>query len=345
MARYGSPAIRGHGIPEAMEQVLTNESRIPPRVTLLKPLSAAVAIGTGGPFGAEGPIIATGGALGSLLGPAAEHHRRRAEDRCSRRAPRPAWRRRSAAPVAAVLLAVELLLFEYRPRSLVPVALASCRGDGVRIACTAAAPVFAMPDIAQPGGAARSSPTSCSAAWSGWSPRWITRRSTRVEDAFEQLPIHWMWWPALGALAVGVVGYLAPRTLGVGYDNIEDILTGRSPARSCSRWSLLKFISWAVALGSGTSGGTLAPLFTIGGGLGLADRRGADGAGPRAGDGHPRGRRWWAWPRCSPAPRARCWRRSSSPSRPPGSRWACCRCWPAARRPISSRCSGCSTRS
>ena len=202
MARYGSPAIRGHGIPEAMEQVLINESRIPPRITLLKPLSAAVAIGTGGPFGAEGPIIATGGALGSLLGQLLARDGGRAEDAARRRAPRPAWRRRSAARSSAVLLAIELLLFEYRPRSLIPVALASAAATAIRMSLHGSAPAFAMPAIGQPGAAAMTAYVALGAGM-GLVATWVTRGVYAVEDAFEQLPIHWMWWPALGGVAVG----------------------------------------------------------------------------------------------------------------------------------------------
>jgi chloride channel protein, CIC family len=266
MARYGSAAIRGHGIPEAMERVLKNESRIAPRVTLLKPLSAAVAIGTGGPFGAEGPIIATGGALGSLLGQLVKIT---ADERKILLAAGAAAGMAAvfSTPVAAVLLAIELLLFEYRARSLVPVALASSAATAIRMSLHGGAPVFPMADIAQPGAVAIVGYIVLGGVI-GLLAAEITRAVYRLEDAFERLPIHWMWWPALGAVAVGVVGYLSPRTLGVGYDNIHDILTGSLAGTVLLSLVLLKLISWAVALSSGTSGGTLAPLFTIGGGLG-----------------------------------------------------------------------------
>ncbi len=266
MARYGSAAIRGHGIPEAMERVLKNESRIDPRVTLLKPLSAAVAIGTGGPFGAEGPIIATGGALGSLLGQLVKIT---ADERKILLAAGAAAGMAAvfSTPVAAVLLAIELLLFEYRARSLVPVALASSTATAIRMSLHGAAPVFPMADIAQPGGVAIVAYIVLGGVI-GLLAAGITQAVYRLEDAFERLPIHWMWWPALGAVAVGVIGYLSPRTLGVGYDNIQDILTGSLAGTVLLSLVLLKLISWAVALSSGTSGGTLAPLFTIGGGLG-----------------------------------------------------------------------------
>ena len=266
MARYGSKAIRGHGIPEAMEQVLTNESRIPPRLTFLKPLSAAVAIGTGGPFGAEGPIIATGGALGSLLGQLVKTS---AVERKTLLAAGAAAGMAATfgSPVSAVLLAVELLLFEFRPRSIIPVALASATAAGVRMALVGPAPVFAMPQLNHPSGEALAFYISLGAVI-GVVATGVTRAVYAVEDAFEKLPIHWMWWPAIGGLAVGIVGYFSPRTMGVGYDNIEHVLSGSLTGQALFLLFTLKFVSWVIALGSGTSGGTLAPLFTIGGGLG-----------------------------------------------------------------------------
>ncbi len=266
MARYGSKAIRGHGIPEAMEQVLTNESRIAPRLTFLKPLSAAIAIGTGGPFGAEGPIIATGGALGSLVGQVLKTS---AMERKTLLAAGAAAGMSATfgSPVSAVLLAVELLLFEFRARSIIPVALASATAAGVRMALVGSAPVFAMPTLSQPSGEALTFYILLG-AFLGVVATGVTRAVYAIEDGFEKLPIHWMWWPALGGLVVGVVGYFLPRTMGVGYDNIEHILTGSLAGQALLGLFLLKFVSWSVSLGSGTSGGTLAPLFTIGGGLG-----------------------------------------------------------------------------
>ena len=266
MARYGSKAIRGHGIPEAMEQVLTNESRIPPRLTFLKPVSAAIAIGTGGPFGAEGPIIATGGALGSLVG---QLLKTSAVERKTLLAAGAAAGMSATfgSPVSAVLLAVELLLFEFRPRSIIPVALASATAAGVRMALVGSAPVFAMPQLAQPSGEALAFYILLGAVI-GVVATGVTRAVYAVEDLFEKLPIHWMWWPAIGGLVVGGVGYFSPRTMGVGYDNIEHVLSGSLTGQALLVLFVLKFVSWSIALGSGTSGGTLAPLFTIGGGLG-----------------------------------------------------------------------------
>jgi H+/Cl- antiporter ClcA/CBS domain-containing protein len=268
MARFGSKAIRGHGIPEAMEQVLFNESRIPARLTFLKPLSAAIAIGTGGPFGAEGPIIATGGALGSFIG---QVLRVSAEERKTLLAAGAAAGMSAtfASPVSAVLLAIELLLFEYRLRSLVPVALASAVACGARIALVGSAPAFSMPRVDAPSGVALACYVGMGLVF-GLASAGVTRAVYAVEDAFEKLPIHWMWWPALGGLVVGLVGWVSPHTLGVGYDNIDRMLGGTLAGRAVVIFGLLKFVSWCVSLGTGTSGGTLAPLFTIGGGLGVA---------------------------------------------------------------------------
>ena len=268
MARYGSPAIRGHGIPEAMEQVLLNQSRIPPRLTFLKPLSAAVAIGTGGPFGAEGPIIATGGALGSLIG---QLLRTTAIERKTLLAAGAAAGMAATfgSPVSAVLLAVELLLFEFRPRSIIPVALASTTAVAVRYALAGSAPVFPMPFLGQPSGEAMAFYLALG-AFTGVAAVGVTKLVYAVEDLFEHLPVHWMWWPAIGGFAVGLCGYYAPHTLGVGYDNIEHIVNGSLAGKAVVVLCLIKLVSWSISLGSGTSGGTLAPLFTIGGGFGAA---------------------------------------------------------------------------
>jgi len=280
MARYGSKAIRGHGIPEAMEQVLLNKSRIPARMTFLKPLSSAVAIGSGGPFGAEGPIIATGGALGSLIG---QVLRTTAAERKTLLAAGAAAGMAAVfgSPVSAVLLAVELLLFEYKPRSIIPVALASATAAGVRIIFHGADPVFPMPNLIQPAGGALAFYILLGAVI-GVASVLVTRIVYGVEDLFEKLPIHWMWWPALGAVVVGVVGYFYPLTMGVGYENITHIISGRMAISAVAILCLMKFISWTVALGSGTSGGTLAPLFTIGGGLGAVLGAGAARLAPAA---------------------------------------------------------------
>jgi chloride channel protein, CIC family len=266
MARYGSKAIRGHGIPEAMETVLTNQSRIPARLTFLKPLSAAISIGSGGPFGAEGPIIATGGALGSLVG---QICRTTAIERKTLLAAGAAAGMAATfgSPVSAALLAVELLLFELRARSLIPVALAAATATAVRIALVGTAPAFGAGEFHL----ATSSALACYAAIGalvGVASVGVTKLVYAVEDAFEKLPIHWMWWPALGGLVVGLVGLVSPHTLGVGYDNIDNILSGQLTVTAIAVLCGWKLVSWSISLGSGTSGGTLAPLFTVGGGVG-----------------------------------------------------------------------------
>lgn len=281
MARYGSPAIRGHGIPEAMERVLEHESRIPARLTFLKPLSAAIAIGTGGPFGAEGPIIATGGALGSLVGQLA--HMSPKERRALLAAGAAAGMAATfGSPVSAVLLAVELLLFELSPRSLIPVALGAVVATAVRFALSGAGAVFPMPEIAAPSASALATYVVLGAVV-GVASVLLTRAVYGVEALFERLPIHWMWWPALGAIVVGVVGFFEPRALGVGYDNIERIVSGHFAARALLFLCVMKLVAWVIALGSGTSGGTLAPLFTVGGGLGALLGMGVAAAFPALG--------------------------------------------------------------
>lgn len=268
MALYGSKAIRGHGIPEAMEQILTNQSKIKPAITYLKPISSAISIGTGGPFGAEGPIIATGGALGSTIGQLLRitHNERKILLAAGATAGMSAI---FGSPVAAIFLAIELLLFEFSPRSILPVAFACITGAAGHHFLFESGPVFPMPAlIAVPSNTALAA-YSLMGILIGLLSVFVTKVVYFVEDSFEKLPIHWMWWPAIGGLAVGAIGYFAPRTLGVGYDNIIDILSGSLPLQVILSLCLLKFISWAIALGSGTSGGTLAPLLTIGSATGI----------------------------------------------------------------------------
>ncbi|MGI8889962.1 MAG: chloride channel protein [Chthoniobacterales bacterium] len=268
MARFGSPAIRGHGIPEAMEQVLENASRIPARITWLKPLSAAISIGTGGPFGAEGPIIATGGAGGSLVGQVLPTS---ASDRKTLLAAGAAAGMAATfgSPLSAVLLAIELLLFEFKARSLVPVILAVTVATAIRAAWIGSKPVFAMPQVLHAPTVPAFFALLAIGAVMGLLAFVISKAVYFVEENFEKLPVHWMWWPALGAIAVGMIGFFEPRTLGVGYSNITLNLAGALPATAILALCSLKFLSWSIALGSGTSGGTLAPLMTIGSGLGL----------------------------------------------------------------------------
>jgi CIC family chloride channel protein len=266
MALYGSKAIRGHGIPEAMEQILTNKSKIKPAITYLKPLSSAISIGTGGPFGAEGPIIATGGALGSTIGQLLKisNNERKILLAAGATAGMSAI---FGSPVAAIFLAIELLLFEFSPRSLIPVSIACVVGAAGHHLLFEAGPVFAMPPLSSPSNEAVIT-YSIMGIVIGLLSILVTKTVYFIEDAFEKLPISWIWWPAMGGLIVGLIGYFAPRTLGVGYDNITDLLSGNMPIQLVLSLCILKFFSWAFALGSGTSGGTLAPLLTIGGATG-----------------------------------------------------------------------------
>ncbi|MGA9659367.1 MAG: chloride channel protein [Asticcacaulis sp.] len=267
MARYGSRAIRGHGIPEAMEQILTNDSRIPVRMTFLKPLSAAISIGTGGPFGAEGPIIATGGALGSLLGQVIHVT---ADERKILLAAGAAAGMTAifGTPFSAIFLAIELLVFEFRPRSFIPVALASLSAIILRPYLFGTDPLFHFAPFAAAGSTGLIGYALLGLVMGLFSVV-IAKSTCFIEDLFEHLPIHWMWWPAIGGLVVGIVGYFEPQTMGVGYGNIDRIISGDFLGTALLVFCLLKFVSWSIALGSGTSGGTLAPIFTIGGGLGV----------------------------------------------------------------------------
>jgi CIC family chloride channel protein len=268
MAKYGTEKIKGHGIPEAMEAVLINRSRIQPRVAILKPLSAAIAIGTGGPFGAEGPIIQTGGALGSLVGQvfnmtAAE---RKVLLACGAAAGMSAT---FNTPIAGVILAIELLLFEFKSRSFIPLVIASTLATAVHMQLLGAGPMFELAPVefGVPrvllfylllGGI-------CGLAAVAFS-----RALYWTEDQFERLPVDELWWPAIGALALGVIGYFVPRVLGVGYDTIGDILNARLALGLLAVVMIAKAVALVVSLGSGTSGGLLAPMFMSSAALGGA---------------------------------------------------------------------------
>ena len=265
IARYGSEQIRGHGIPEAIEAILFKQSAMSPKVAVLKPLASGIAIGSGGPFGAEGPIIMTGGAVGSLI---AQHFHLSGGERKSLLVAGAVAGMTAVfgTPVAALLLAVELLLFELRPRSLLPVAMACVVAGFLRPLVMDAGPLFPLQTPALHPLALVSCLVAgllCGAL------AWLLSTSLyRVEDYFHRLPIHWMWWPALGGLAVGIGGYFQPRALGVGYDVIGDLLQGHLAGSLVAGLLLAKAVMWLIALGSGTSGGVLAPLLMLGAGLG-----------------------------------------------------------------------------
>ncbi|MGB6725752.1 MAG: chloride channel protein [Terracidiphilus sp.] len=273
MAYYGSEKIRGHGIPEAIEAILLNGARIEPKVAVLKPVSAAIAIGSGGPFGAEGPIIMTGGAFGSLV---AQWLRLSDAERTTLLVAGAAAGMSAtfASPVAAILLAVELLLFEMRPRSLVPVAAASVVAAALRIVWLGAGPLF---PVSLPANFSIARPLLIALPLGiviGLAAAGLSRLMYTLEDAFEhiggKLHVHWAWWPAIGGIGVGIGGYFFPRALGVGYDNIAELLRGSAPVTFIVGIIVAKSLMWAFSLSSGTSGGVLAPLLMIGAALGEA---------------------------------------------------------------------------
>jgi chloride channel protein, CIC family len=267
MARYGSERIRGHGIPEAIEAILINGSRVEPKVALLKPISSAISIGSGGPFGAEGPIIMTGGAFGSMI--AQLFHLTSAERKTLLVAGAAAGMSATfAAPVASVLLAVELLLFEWKPRSLIPVAIASAAAAVCRRYLLGFGPLFPVPEHPLFIGVKGILGCVLVGLLAGVLSALLTQSIYAAEDAFHKLPIHWMWWPAIGGLAIGLGGLVFPQALGVGYDTIGSLLQGSVTTRVILGVLIVKWFIWAVSLGSGTSGGVLAPLLMMGGALG-----------------------------------------------------------------------------
>lgn len=271
MARYGSEKIRGHGIPEALEAILFGRSRMSLKVAILKPLSSAISIGSGGPFGAEGPIIMTGGALGSIF--AQMFHLSAAERKTLLVAG--AAGGMSAifnAPVAAVLLAVELLLFEWRPRSFIPVAIASAVAAMVRVPLLGSGAIFPVTTHAPLGAEGLMIAFAVGIA-AGVASGLLTALVYFCEDVFTKLPIHWMWWPAIGGLFVGIGGWLDPRVLGVGYDTIHALLKGEFVGPLVIGLLIGKALVWSISLGSGTSGGVLAPLLIMGGALGAIEGR------------------------------------------------------------------------
>lgn len=264
IARYGSPAIRGHGIPEAMQGIMVGQSKIPARVAFLKPISTAIAIGTGGPFGAEGPIIATGSAVGSLVGQWLPNSQveRKILLACGAAAGMTAV---FGTPLAALLLAIELLLFEFRGRSFLPVAIAAATAMAVRTSLNIEPlPMLPYAAVHAPGPMLMGGSLLLGIACGVFSVV-ITRTVSFLEHAFEKLPIHWMWWPAIGGLAVGAIGWLDPRILGPGYGNLRALLQGNLPLQALALLLVCKFLAWAIAVASGTASGTLAPVMTIGG--------------------------------------------------------------------------------
>jgi chloride channel protein, CIC family len=272
MARFGSDKIRGHGIPEAIDAILLHRAKVAPKIAILKPISAAIAIGSGGPFGAEGPIIMTGGALGSLIG---QWMRVSDAERTTLLVAGAAAGMSAtfATPVAAILLAVELLLFEWRPRSLVPVAMASATAGLLRGYWLGEGPLFKMPVTDGAPHLSFAIGALLLGALLGLVAAGMSRMMYAFEDLFEHLHVHWMWWPALGGIGVGVGGLFFPRGLGVGYDNIAELLHGNPSLGLIVGILVAKSLMWSFSLGSGTSGGVLAPLLMIGGAVGATAGR------------------------------------------------------------------------
>lgn len=269
MARYGSERIRGHGIPEALEAILINKSKIEPKVTLLKPLSTAVSIGSGGPFGAEGPIIMTGGAFGSVF---SQFLKLSSMERKTLLVAGAAAGMAATfnSPVSAVLLSVELLLFEWKPRSLIPVAVASATATLLRGLLISTSPLFPILPTPVPNGEIILMAVVVGIV-AGVAATALTYAVYAAEDAFRKLPIHWMWWPLIGGLAIGVGGIFAPRALGVGYDTIDSLLLGNLAVSVILVLLVVKGTIWSISLGSGTSGGVLAPLLIMGGSIGAVE--------------------------------------------------------------------------
>lgn len=269
MARYGSEQIRGHGIPEALEAILIGRSRIGLKVALLKPLSSALSIGSGGPFGAEGPIIMTGGAFGSLF---AQAFNLSAAERKTLLVAGAAGGMAAifATPVAAVLLAIELLLFEWKPRSFIPVAFSAIAASLLRIPLLGQGPIFLIPPHPQLGLTEMFYGLGVGII-AGLGSCLLTMLVYAFEDLFRKLPIHWMYWPIIGGFFIGLGGLISPHTLGVGYDTIRSLLDGTDMGTALIILLVVKMLSWSIALGSGTSGGVLAPLLIMGGALGAME--------------------------------------------------------------------------
>ena len=267
LAKYGTDKIRGHGIPEAIQAILEDESKMSPRVALIKPIASAITIGTGGPFGAEGPIIMTGGAIGSLI---SQFFRLSSLERRTLLVAGAAAGMSATfgAPIASVFLGIELLLFEWRPRSLVPVGIAAATADGMRAILLGTVPVF-------------ETPVSAPVPWhdfiwvvliglaAGFASGVMTKLVYFAEDTYGRLPIHWVWWPAIGGFVVGIGGLIDPRALGVGYPTIRLIDSGHFLWAAAVTLFIVKAVIWVISLSSGTSGGVLAPLLILGGSLGI----------------------------------------------------------------------------
>jgi len=270
MIHYWEPTLKGHGIPEAMEAVLVGKSRVRMRVGFLKPLATAFAIGTGGPFGAEGPIIQTGAAFGSILAQFTKltPYQRRVLLASGAAAGMAAT---FLAPLAGILVAIELLLFEFRARSFIPVAFSSAAATAVAVHFRGWGPLFSTPAF---------SLVSTQELWlfalmgviMGLVAVAMIRVLFWLEDLFDRFPIKpaAIWAPVCGALFLGVIGYFYPQVFGTGYDTIRDMLNDRLTTGTLLGVSIGKFWALVLSLGSGTTGGVFAPSLIVGGGIGAA---------------------------------------------------------------------------
>jgi len=260
LARW-APAIRGHGIPESMEAILTKQSRVLPRTAIAKPISAALAIGSGAPFGAEGPIIVTGGSIGSLLGQVIKVSP--SERKILLAAGAAAGMSATfGAPLASVVLAIELLLFEFSARAFVPLVVAASVAGGMHGVLFGDGPLFHVPVHDYAGLDVLPAFVLLGLAC-GILAIVVTRGLFALEALYRKLPISDFWHPAIGAVGFATVGLFVPRAMGVGYDAIGDVLASRLALTTVAALAVGKLLAWWLALASGTSGGTLAPILLI----------------------------------------------------------------------------------
>ena len=268
IARFVNKGVYGHGLPETMEKILLNDSLIQKRMLFLKPIAAAISVGTGGPFGDEGPIIATGGTLGSAVGQIIKTtaYERKILLSCGVAG---AVAAAFGSPFGGVFLALELMLFEFKARSLVPVVFCAITAELIRMKFIGDVLAFPIPQVTLPTGIVNLLCYFVIGLIAGCVAVGITHCVHFLENSFDKLPIHWMWWPAIGGLCVGALGLLDPRILGAGYDTIDHLLAGHILGFAAVSLFALKFCAWIIGVSSRTTAGTLAPLFMIGSSLGI----------------------------------------------------------------------------
>ncbi|MBW4038069.1 MAG: CBS domain-containing protein [Acidobacteria bacterium] len=269
IARYMCPRVRGHGMPEAVETIVFNDGKVQPRVAILKPIATAISIGSGGPFGAEGPVIITGGAIGSVV---AQLLPMTGSERTVLMVAGASAGMAATfnCPMSATLLAVEILLFEWKPRSLVPVAIACVTAGAVRRLLLGPQSLLEMIPTAEPVYHSAMLGALVLGLVAAFVAAGLSKAVHFFETQFERLPIHWMWWPAIGGLGVGLGGLIFPKGLGVGYTVIQQMISGDAAWKLLLGILIVKSLMWVFSLGSNTAGGILAPLLMIGGALGAA---------------------------------------------------------------------------